>query len=165
MALSRTLIRSPAAIGAVAVHVAVGLPDCSKAGSLRSWVFAGREGGGLVGVACVVALGAGDVGVASQSQEADEQVAADGQGVGAGSGSGLVGVFAGGDVADPVETVLDFSVASQPAGQLAWLGLGGAQRADRVDALGAPLGPLVGARRDGPGRAHDLDPLGGVGEP
>ena len=49
--------------------------------------------------------GAGDAGVACQSQEADDQVAADRQGVGAGAGPGLVKVFAEGDVADPVEAV------------------------------------------------------------
>jgi len=88
--------------------------------------------------------------VAGQSQEADEQVAADGQGMGAGAGPGLVKVFAEGDVADPVEAVLDSPVVPQPAGQLARLGLGGAQGADRVDGLGAPLRASGGPRRDGP---------------
>jgi antitoxin Phd len=61
-------------------------------------------------VAGVVSYGAGDVGVAGEPQEADEQVAVDGQGVGPGAGPGLVKVFAEGDVADPVEAVFDSPV-------------------------------------------------------
>jgi len=45
------------------------------------------------------------------------------------------------------------------------MGVGGAPGADRVDGLGAPLGTFAGARRDGAGPAHDVDSLGGVGEP
>ena len=77
----------------------------------------------------------------------------------------MVEVLAEGDIADPVEAVFDAPVAPQPAGQLVGMALFCGQGGDGVDGLGAPLGAFAGAGGDGSGTAHDLDCLGGVGEP
>jgi hypothetical protein len=74
-------------------------------------------------------------------------------------------VLAEGDIADPVEAHFYAPVAPEPAGQLVGMCLVGGQGSDGVDGLGAPLGALAGAGCEGPGAAHDLDRLGGVGEP
>jgi hypothetical protein len=61
--------------------------------------------------------------VSGQAEQADDEVAEDGQDVGSVPGFGLVEVFTEGDVADPVEPVLDVPVVADPGGQFGWCGL------------------------------------------
>ncbi len=85
--------------------------------------------------------------------------------MGAVAGAGLVKVFTESDIADPVKSVLDEPVRSDPAGQFGGGGLLGGQGDDGVDDLGAPGVLLPGLGSDPLGPADDLDGLGGAGEP
>ena len=65
----------------------------------------------------------GDVGGAGEAVQADHEVAQRGHDLRAGAGADLGSVFVVGDVADPVEPVLDLPVAADPRGEfggLAW---------------------------------------------
>ena len=81
-------------------------------------------------------------------------------------GSGLVEVLTEGDIADPVEPVLDVPVVADPGGQFGRCGLLCGQCADGVDGLGAPPEVLTCAPLgvDRSALADDLDGLGGVWE-
>ena len=70
----------------------------------------------VCGVACSVSQGDGDAGMASQAQDADDQVPEGGHDVRASAGPGGGAVLAEGDVADPVQLVLDLPVAADPSG-------------------------------------------------
>jgi hypothetical protein len=48
-----------------------------------------------------------------------------GHDMGSGAGACLGEVFAEGDVADPVQLVLDLTVSADPRGELGWLGVAG----------------------------------------
>src|SRR5262249_24587808 len=102
---------------------------------------------------------AGDAGVAGQPQDADDQVAERGHDVRPGAGARGGGVLGEGDVADPVQLVLDLPVAADPGGELAGPGLLGGQAGDHVAGLGTPPAAAGPA-----GAAGDLDGLGGVRE-
>jgi hypothetical protein len=65
-----------------------------------------------------VSAGGGDVGGAGESVDADGQVAQGGHGGGAGAGADLGVVLGEGDVADPVQAVLDAPVAAEGGGDL-----------------------------------------------
>jgi hypothetical protein len=67
--------------------------------------------------------GGGDADVPGHAQDADHQVAQGGQDVRPGSGAGGGGVFAEGDITDPVQAILDLLVAADPGGELAGAGL------------------------------------------
>ena len=71
----------------------------------------------------MVAVGGGDVGVAVQAQKADGQAAQRCHDAGRVAGPDQGSVFLVGDVADPVELVLDVPVAADPGGQGGGLGL------------------------------------------
>ena len=101
--------------------------------------------------------GGGDVGPAGQTEQADGGVAQGCHDVGCVAGADLGAVFVVGDVADPVESVLDAPVALDPGGQGRWRGggvVGGGDDVDDLDTLGTVLG-------DG---AAELGDLGGAGE-
>jgi hypothetical protein len=106
--------------------------------------------------AAVVAQGGSDAGSSGKAQDGQGEVAQGGHDTWAAAGPDLGEVFAPGDVADPVQTVLDCPVAAQRFGQLIWPGLRGGQRGDGVYSL---AGPLRAAQR--PAAA---DGLGGVRE-
>lgn len=72
-------------------------------------------------------------------------------------GAYLGGVFAEGDVADPVQAVLDVSVAADQGGEFGSGGLLSGQAGDRVGDLGGPVRTVWPTRL-----ADDLDGLPGV---
>jgi hypothetical protein len=100
---------------------------------------------GAPGVASVVAVGGGDAGMAVQAQEADGQAAQRCHDAGCVSGSDQGLVFLVGDVADPVELVLDLPVAADPGRQGG--GIGVTIAGDEVDDLDGLLTLLVTVRR------------------
>lgn len=106
-----------------------------------------------------VTAGRGDVGGAAAVQQADGEVAQGRHDSRAVSGSDLGQVLAVGDVADPVQSVLDAPVPAQGVGELDGGGLLGSQVGDRVDRFGAP--PAAGQR---PAAAGDLKRQPGVRE-
>src|SRR4051795_2899008 len=106
----------------------------------------------------------GDVGGAAEAVQADCEVAQGGHDLRAGSDADLGQVLGEGDVADPVQAVLDLPVPADPGGELVGAGLMRVQVGDRVDGLGAPAALLPGPGGDGPGAAGDLDGLAGVRE-
>src|SRR3954449_4527959 len=105
------------------------------------------------------AVGGGDVGLAAEPDDVDGGVAQGGHDLGAVAGAHAGVVLTLGDVADPVEAVLDRPVGADPAGQQPWVGIAVAQRGDRVDGFHRGLGPA------GPvAPADDLDRSGAVRE-
>src|SRR5664279_3689127 len=80
----------------------------------------------------------GDVGGAVTAVDADGEVAQYGHDRGAVAGADLAVVFGEGDVADPVQPVLDVPVAADDVGDLVGSDLALVQVGDRVDGLGAP---------------------------
>ena len=109
-------------------------------------------------VAGVVSHCGGDVVVAGESEQADHGVAQRGHDLGAAAGSDLRMILCVGDIADPVQPILDVPVAAQPVGDVAGLGVGGRERGDGVDDFGVACAVLgVG---DGAGQLQHLDGLG-----
>src|SRR3954467_13659464 len=106
-----------------------------------------------------VAVGGGDVGLAAESDDVDGGVAQGGHDLGAVAGVDAGVVLTLGDVADPVEAVLDRPVGAEPAGQQPWVGVAVAQGGYRVDGFHRRLG-LAGAVAP----ADDLDRSGAVRE-
>src|SRR5436305_169483 len=95
-------------------------------------------GEGVV-VVVEVAAGVGDVGASGQAQGADRQVAEGGQCSGCGAGAQLGGVFAEGDVADPMQTIFHDPVTSFVVVELCRAGQVGGQAGDSVhDLLSGP---------------------------
>lgn len=80
------------------------------------------------------------------------------------AGADLGQVLGEGDIADPVQAVLDLPVPADPGGELGGAGLVGGQVGDGVDGLGAPAAVFAGPGRDRAGAAGELDGLGGVRE-
>ncbi len=76
------------------------------------------------------------------------------------AGAGLGSVFVVGDVADPVDGVLDRPVAADPGGQLVRFGLVNAQVGDGVGSSGGEALRFV----EPSSATADLQGLGGVGE-
>ena len=101
----------------------------------------------MVGVAGVVSVGGGDVGVAVEAEQADGEVAEGGHDAGGVSGSDLGFVFLVGDVADPVELVLHVPVPADPGGERGRVGGFGAGAGDEVDDFDGFLSFLVTVRR------------------
>src|SRR5437764_1501892 len=98
-------------------------PTCTTwAGLLRSRVAPGHGVDEVVGPAVGASGGSGDVGFAVAAVVSDGGVPQDCGDGGAVTGAGLVGVFAQGDIADPVQPILD--VPLQPGPVLKLLGLG-----------------------------------------
>lgn len=119
-----------------------------------------------MGVAGVVAVGLGDVRVACQAKEPDGEASQAGHDPGRGPGSDQGFVFAVGDIADPVELVLDVPVLPHPGSQGVGVNIGGA--GDEIDDLGGAFpGVLPG---NGPPELSDLagsgdaDPVGDRGD-
>jgi Protein of unknown function (DUF998) len=81
------------------------------------------------GIACGVPQGPGDAGVAGEAQDADDQVPERCHDMRSGAGSGGGGVLAEGDLANPVELVLDLPEAR---GSIRRAGLVGGQADERV---------------------------------
>lgn len=92
-----------------------------------------------------VTAGRGDVGGAGFAEQADRHVAPGGHDGWAVAGPDLGQVFAVGDVADPVQSVLDAPVPAQGVSEFGRAGLLGGQIGDRVDRFGAP--PAAGQDR------------------
>jgi hypothetical protein len=80
-----------------------------------------------------MAVGGGDVGGAGDVEGADSGVPQDAHDLWFGAGADLGAVFVLGDVANPVDLVLDVPVAADPLGELRWSGLVRAQVRDGVD--------------------------------
>src|SRR2546430_1923746 len=93
-----------------------------RSGLLRSRVTPGHGVDEVVGPAVGASGGSGDVGFAVAAVVSDGGVSQDCGDGGAVTGAGLVGVFAQGDIADPVQPILD--VPLQPGPVLKLLGLG-----------------------------------------
>ncbi|MGH3586800.1 MAG: hypothetical protein ACRDQ0_10800, partial [Pseudonocardia sp.] len=94
------------------------------------------------GVAGVMSECGGDVRGAGEAVQADRDVPQGGHDLRPGAGLDLGGVLGEGDVADPVQAVLDLPVPPDPGGQFGGPGLVRAQVGDRVDGLGAPPGAV-----------------------
>lgn len=94
-------------------------------------------------VAGVVSQCGGDVIVAGQSEQAEHGIAQRCHHLRASGGSDLRVILGVGDVANPVQAVLDVPVSAQPVGDLAGLGIGRGQRSDGVDGLGGALACLA----------------------
>src|SRR3954447_2702821 len=105
-------------------------------------------------------VGGGDVGGAGEAERADGGVAQGGHDLWSGAGADLGAVFVVGDVANPVDLVLDVPVAADPRGELRRSGLVRAQVGDGVDGFGGEAFRLVQAVSS----TADLDGLGGVRE-
>lgn len=100
-----------------------------------------------------------DVVVAVESEQADCGVAKGGHDVRPVAGADLGVVFCVGDVANPVQPVLDRPVAAQPASYLCGGGISDRRGGERVDDLGVLcVGLVVG------GGTGQLQYLGRVGE-
>jgi hypothetical protein len=110
-----------------------------------------------VGAAVGPSGGAGDVGFAVAAVVSDGGVAQDGGDGRAVAGSGLMSVFTEGDIANPVEPVLDVPLSPDSVLQVGGLGVFGRQGHDKVGGFAGGLGV------DGAG-AGDADSLFGVGE-
>ena len=90
-------------------------------GWLTCW-FAERSGGGegvedVGGPVAEVAVGGGDVGAAAEPDDGDRGVPQGGHDLGSVAGPHAGVVLTLGDVADPVQRVLDRLVGADPAGQ------------------------------------------------
>src|SRR6266508_4826506 len=126
-----------------------------------------------LGRAVGVAGGAGDVGLAVAAVVSDGGVAQHGGDGGAVAGAGLVSVLAEGDVADPVQPVLDVPFQPRPVVELVGLGLLGGRGDDQVGGLPAGLAAdgagdaygLGGVREAQPARCRDGDGSAGAGLP
>ena len=84
------------------------------------------------------AAGCGNVVGAGLSVQADREVSQHGHDGRSVTGPDLGEVFGEGDVADPVQPVLDAPVCAERVGELGGGGLGQGQVGDCVDRLGAP---------------------------
>jgi hypothetical protein len=91
-------------------------------------------------------------------RSAVREVAQGGHDLRAGGGADGGAVLVEGDVADPVQLVLDAPVPADPAGEQDRVGLPAGQAGDRVDRRGVPP---AGVR---PAPTDELDRLGGVRE-
>ena len=80
-----------------------------------------------------------------QAQGADGEVAQAGHHSGSGAGADLGSVFVVGDVADPVQPVLDLPVAADVSGQLSGAGLVGGEAGDALGDLLAGALPVQAA--------------------
>src|SRR6185312_16128913 len=98
----------------------------------------------------VVAVGGGDVGVAVQAEQADRQAAQRCHHAGRVPGPDQGFVFLVGNVADPVELVLDVPVAADPGGQRGSTGV--AVAGDQVH----DLDRLLAVPRDRAAQLRDL---------
>src|SRR2546421_3070579 len=101
--------------------------DLHDAGLLRSRVTPGHGVDEVVGSAVGASGGSGDVGFAVGAVVSDGGVSEDCSDGGAVAGAGLVGVFAEGDIADPVQPVLDVPLQPGPVLELVRLGVLGGQ--------------------------------------
>ncbi len=108
--------------------------------------------------------GLGDVGGAREPVQADRQVPQRGHDLRGCAGVDPGQVLGVGDIADPVQAVLDLPVPPDPGGELLGTGLVRGEVGDRVDGLGAPAAAAPGAGGDRAGLAGDPDGLGGVRE-
>src|SRR5512139_81921 len=94
-------------------------------GSLRSRVVPGHGVDEIVWSAVGASGGSGDVGFAVAAVEPDRGVAEDRCDRGPVAGAGLVGVFAEGHVAYPVQPIFDVPLQPGPVLQVGWLCLVG----------------------------------------
>src|SRR3954464_12876911 len=83
-----------------------------------------------------VAVGGGDVGLAAESDHVDGGVAQGGHDLGAVAGVHAGVVLAEGDIADPVQGVLDLPLDAQPGGEQEGVGVAVPKGGERVDGLG-----------------------------
>lgn len=110
-------------------------------------------------VAGCPAEGGGDVGVTGQAEGADGQVAQAGHDLGRSTGADLGAVLVVGDIADPVDSVLDLPVPPHQRAEPSRAGLGGRQAGDAVGGL-LPDALAVQAA----GVTADPEDLRGMGE-
>src|SRR6266568_5686293 len=82
----------------------------AKSGLHRSGGYEGLKG--PVGSSAVVAQGGGDAGGSGETQDGQGEITQGGHDAGIAAGPNLGQVFAVGDVADPVQTILDCPVAA-----------------------------------------------------
>src|SRR5258707_2012905 len=82
----------------------------AKSGLHRSGGYEGLKG--PVGSSAVVAQGGGDAGGSGETQDGQGEITQCGHDAGTAAGPNLGKVFAVGDVADPVQTILDCPVAA-----------------------------------------------------
>src|SRR6266849_2295344 len=91
-------------------HVARSVRAPAKSGLHRSGGYEGLKG--PVGSSAVVAQGGGDAGGSGETQDGQGEITQGGHDAGTAAGPNLGKVFAVGDVADPVQTILDCPVAA-----------------------------------------------------